>query len=89
MASSICDTNILPSPMRPGLRRGADRLDRRREVFVRDDDLDLHFGQKVDDIFGAAIELGMALLAAEALRLEDGDALGFPPPAAPPSPRRA
>ena len=45
------------------------------EILVGDDDLDLHLGQKVDDIFGAAIKLGVALLAAEALRLEDGDAL--------------
>ena len=72
-----------------GLGRGADRLDRRTEIFVRDHDLDLHLGQKVDDIFGPAIKLGVALLAAEAFRLEDGDALDSRPPAAPPSPRRA
>ena len=39
------------------------------------DDLDLHLRQEVDDIFGAAVELGMALLAPEALGLDDGDAL--------------
>jgi hypothetical protein len=34
---------------------------------VLEDDLDLHFGQEIDDILSAAIELGVALLAAEAL----------------------
>src|ERR1700751_3663958 len=58
-----------------GLGRAADRLDRRTEILIRDDDLDLHLGQKVHDVFRAAIELCMALLAAEAFRFEDGDAL--------------
>src|SRR5271155_2175247 len=57
------------------LGRAADRLDRRSEVVVRNDDLDLHFGQEVDDVFGPAIKLCVPLLAAEALRFEDGDAL--------------
>ncbi len=71
MASSMCDTKILPSPMRPGLGGVADRLDRRGRAFSSaDDDLDLHLGQEVDDVFGAAIKLGVALLAAEALGLE-------------------
>ena len=38
------------------------------------DDLDLHLGQEIDDVFGAAIKLGVALLAAEALRFDHGDA---------------
>ena len=33
------------------------------------------FGQEVHHVFGAAIELGMAFLPAEALRLDDSDAL--------------
>lgn len=28
--------------------------------FIRDDDFNLHLGEKVDDIFGAAIKLGMS-----------------------------
>ena len=44
-------------------------------MLVGQHDLDLHLGQEVDDVFGAAIELGVALLAAEALGLGDGDAL--------------
>src|SRR5690606_17571467 len=38
-------------------------------------DLDFHLGEKVHDIFGPAIEFGMALLAAEALGLGHGNAL--------------
>ena len=40
-----------------------------------DHDLDLHLGQEIHDIFGAAVEFGMALLAAKALGFGDGDAL--------------
>ena len=58
-----------------GLGRAADRLDRLIKIVVGDHDLDLHLGQKIDDIFGAAIKLGVAFLAAKALGLEDGDAL--------------
>ena len=47
----------------------------RLDHLVLDDHLDLHLGQEVDDVFGAAVELGMALLPAEALGLDDGDAL--------------
>src|SRR4029079_12286603 len=39
---------------------------------VLDNDLDLHLWQEVDYIFGAAVELGMALLAAKTLHLGDG-----------------
>ena len=67
MASSICDTKILPSPMRPVWAALRIASTAGRKVLVGDDDLDLHLGQKVDDIFGAAIELGMPLLAAEPL----------------------
>ncbi len=38
-------------------------------------DLDLHLGQEVDHVFGAPVELGVALLAAKALHLDDGQAL--------------
>ena len=52
------------------VRRAADRLDGLLDHLVLDDQLDLHLGQEVDDVFGAAIELGVALLAAEALGLQ-------------------
>ena len=54
-----------------------DRLDDILGETVLDHHFDLHLGQEVDHIFGAAIELGMALLPAEALDLADrqpGDA---------------
>src|SRR5690606_11349143 len=59
----------------PGLGCVADGLDRLFGEFVRAHDLDLHLGQEVHHIFGAAIELGMALLAAETLGFGHGDAL--------------
>jgi hypothetical protein len=74
IASSMFETKILPSPMRPvWAARGSPR--RPFDHVVGEHDLDLHLGQEVDDVFGAAIEFGMALLAAEALGLGDGDAL--------------
>src|SRR5271170_7932108 len=63
----------IPDPAR--LRRTADRFDRRTKILVRNDDFDLHLGQKVDDILGPPIKLGMSLLPAEAFRFEDGDSL--------------
>src|SRR4051812_7387946 len=45
----------------PGLRRGSDRLHHARREIVFDDDLQLHLGQEIDDIFGAAVQLGVAL----------------------------
>ena len=47
----------------------------RSTILVGQNDLDLHLGKKVDDIFGSAIELGMTFLAAETLGFGDGDAL--------------
>jgi hypothetical protein len=40
---------------------------------VFDDDLNFHLGKEIDHIFGAAIELGMAFLASEALDLANRD----------------
>ena len=56
----------LPVTDAAGSRGFGDRLDDIVDEAVLDDDLDLHLGEEVDDIFGAAIELGMALLPAEA-----------------------
>ena len=58
-----------------GLRSLADRVDGALDHVVAEHDLDLHLGQEVDDVFGAAIELGMTLLAAEPLGLRHGDSL--------------
>src|SRR5215471_4819789 len=59
----------------PGLCRAADRLDGLFDQLVRDHDLDLHLGQEIDDVFGAAIELGVSLLPAEALGFGHRNAL--------------
>ena len=41
---------------------------------VFDDDLDLHFGTEVHSLFGAAVDVGTALLTAESFDLDDGHA---------------
>src|SRR5919106_861768 len=58
-----------------GVGRALDRLDRLLEQLRLDRGLDLHLGQEIDHVLRAAVELGVALLAAEALHLGDGDAL--------------
>src|SRR5690606_31539162 len=57
-----------------GLRGGRDRLDNALRHIVVDDNLKLHLGQEIDDIFSAAIKFGVTLLAPEALGLGNGDA---------------
>src|SRR6476469_287521 len=57
----------LPVADAPGLRRCGDRLDGFLGERVRHDDLELHLGEEVHDVLGAAVELGVALLPAEAL----------------------
>src|ERR1700678_3871228 len=59
----------------PGLGGTADGVDRLVDHLVAEHDLDFHFRQEIHNIFGAAIEFGMALLAAEPLGLGDRDAL--------------
>ncbi len=75
IASSIVDDEDLAVADAAGMGGLLDRLDGALDHRVFHDDLDLHLGQEIDDVFGAAIELGMALLPAEALGLGDGDAL--------------
>src|SRR3546814_1352510 len=50
------------------------RLDHGVGLVVGDRDLELDLGQEIDHVLGAAVQLGVALLAAEALDLGDGDA---------------
>src|ERR1700736_4708584 len=52
-----------------------DRLDGLVRHVVGQNNLDLHLGQKIHDIFCAPIKLGMSLLPAEALGFGYGDAL--------------
>src|SRR3982751_5283128 len=56
----------------PGLGGLDDRLNATFDVAVLHDYLELDLGQEVDDVFGAAIQLGVTLLAAETLDLGDG-----------------
>src|SRR5215208_1758638 len=57
----------------PGSGGILDRLDDVLDEAVLDHHLDLHLGQEVDHIFGAAVQLGMALLASETFDFRDGD----------------
>src|SRR5690606_37331747 len=57
-----------------GAGRLHDRLGHHLDLVVRHRDLQLDLGQEVDQVLGAAVELGMPLLAAEALDLGGGDA---------------
>src|SRR5689334_21065671 len=52
-----------------GLCSLLDRFDYFRDLLVAHDDLELHLRQEIDDVLGAPVELGVALLAAEALHL--------------------
>src|SRR6476661_6305394 len=56
-----------------GVGRLLDRLDGALDLGVVDHDLDLHLGQEAHQVLGAAIDLGLALLATEALDLADGE----------------
>src|SRR5208282_3353171 len=58
-----------------GARRALDRLDDLRRQLVRNDYLELDLGQKVHDVLGAAVQLGMPLLTAESLDLADRETL--------------
>ncbi len=75
IASSMLETKILPSPMRPvcaELRIASTAFSTISSSMMSSS---FTFGQKVDDVLGAAIELGMALLPAEAFGFEHRDAL--------------
>ena len=68
-AWSIGVTKILPSPICPVRAPEVMTSTALSAMFGRDRDFDPQFGQEVHDIFGAAIDLGVALLAAVALDL--------------------
>src|SRR5690606_29343602 len=59
----------------PGFGRPLNGLDGLVEQLVGNHDLDFYFGQKVDDVLGAPVELGVPLLTSEAFGLEDRYAL--------------
>src|SRR5450755_1237715 len=59
----------------PGARGLQNRFHRGLDLLGHQHDLNFHLGQKVDDIFGAAVKLGMALLPSEPLSLGYGNPL--------------
>src|SRR6516165_601972 len=58
-----------------GMRSLLDRLDRALDQRLLHHDLDLHLRQKIDNVLGPAIELGVSLLPSETLGLGDSDSL--------------
>ena len=68
-------TKILPSPILPVLADFSMASMTWSSRSSLDGGFDLDLGQKIDDVFGAAVQLGVAFLPAEALDLGDGDAL--------------
>ena len=76
---SRSETKIFPSPILPVFAAFSIASITRSSKIALDRGFDLHFRQEVDDVFRAAIELRVALLAAETLDLGDGDALHADP----------
>ena len=56
-----------------GTRGVDDGLDNAIHQFLKHDYFNFYFWQKIYDVFGAAIELGMALLSAKALDFGNGE----------------
>src|SRR6266568_2025134 len=67
------DDEDLPVADATRLGGALDDLHHAADELVGDDDLDLHLGEEVDHVLGATVELGMPLLAAEALHLGGGE----------------
>src|SRR5688572_5587626 len=59
----------------PGLSGTSYRLDRFFDHVIAEHNLDLHLWEKIHDVLGTAIKLGMSLLSPKALGFGDGDAL--------------
>src|SRR5580698_7729306 len=59
----------------PGLGGATDRLNRFFNHVITEHDLDLHLGEKIDHVFGAAIEFGVPFLAPESLGFGDCNSL--------------
>ena len=74
-ASSTPKTKILPSPILPVLAVLTMVCDHLVDPAVVDHDFELHLGQEIHGVFAAAVDFGVALLAAEAFDFGDGHAL--------------
>src|SRR5438270_1902643 len=68
------DLAIADAALRTGAARLHDRLDGRLDEVLVDGDLQLHLTQQIDRQFVAAVDLGVTLLAPEALHVNDGQA---------------
>lgn len=58
-----------------GLRGTADSINRLLDQLIGDDNFNFYLGKEINDVFRAAVELRMTLLASEALGLGHRDAL--------------
>ena len=74
-AWSRAKTKILPSPIWPVLAADVIASTTLSTWSAGDRDLDLELGQEAHGVFGAAVDFRVALLAAVALDLGDGQAL--------------
>ena len=66
MISSTSETKTFPSPILPVLAEPTMAAIAPSTPAVRENDLDLDLGKKIDFVFAAAIDFGVAFLAAEA-----------------------
>ena len=78
-ACSSGETKILPSPIWPVLAAAAIASTTLSTCSVAHRDLDLQLRQEAHGIFGAAVDFRVALLAAVAFDLGDGQALHAEP----------
>ena len=74
-AWSIGVTKILPSPIWPVLAAVVIASTTLSTLVVVDGDVEPHLRQEIHGVFGAAVDFGVALLAAVTLDLGDGHAL--------------
>src|SRR5947199_2184282 len=71
------DLAVADAALRPGAAGLHDGVDGRLDEVLVDGDLQLHLAQQVDGQLVAAVDLGVALLPAEALHVHDGHAEHF------------
>ena len=56
-------------------RDSSDRFQDLLDPIIRDRELDFHLGQKIDHVFGTAVQLSVAFLTAETFDLGHSDSL--------------
>ena len=73
-ASSTAETNTLPSPILPVLAALTMAATAASDLLVGHDEFDFDLRQEIHGVFAAAVDFGVALLAAESLDFGDGHA---------------